>query len=123
MFIEIGRYVLYGVIALVAIGVLILMAVLLLQSQKDKKAREELEAQPQNDTLAEQIQKQFQEDDGRKERIIYNKTGLTKAKMKETRSAFSFESNDNDTGLTLESEFADDDKDQPFLNKNDQNRI
>jgi predicted RND superfamily exporter protein len=123
MYFEIGRYVLMGLIAIFAIGALVLIAVLFLQGRKDKEVKEAFANTPKEDSLAEQIQKQFHEDDERKERLIYNKSGITRAKMKETRSAFSFDTGDSDNNLTLESQFADDDAKEPFIDRNKEDGI
>lgn len=123
MYFEIGRYVLMGLIAVFAIGALVLIAVLFLQGRKDKEAKDAVASGPREDTLADQIQKQFHEDDERKERLIYNKSGITKTRMKETRSAFSFDTDDSDNNLTLESQFADDDAKEPFIERSEENNI
>jgi Tfp pilus assembly protein PilV len=121
--ITIGPYILYGIIAIFGIGSLALAALLLLNSRQTKQDATDAAELPREDSLAEQIQKQFRADDERKERIIYNKSGITKATMKETRSAFSFENQDTDNELTLESQFADDDVKEPFIEKNSEDRI
>lgn len=123
MYFEIGRYVLMGLIAVFAIGAVALIGILFLQGRKEKEVKDAIASVPKEDSLAEQIQKQFHEDDERKERLIYNKSGITRAKMKETRSAFSFETSDSDNNLTLESQFADDDAKEPFIDRSKENGI
>lgn len=119
----IGTYVLYGIIAIFGLGVLTIVILMVLNSSKEKAVAQELSVQPKETSLADQIQEQFKADDERKERIIYNQSGITKARMKDTRSAFSFASNDSDNELTLESQFADDDFKEPFIDKKDNDNI
>lgn len=113
----IGTYVLYGIIAIFGLGVLTIVILMVLNSRKEKTYAQELSTQPKESSLADQIQEQFRAEDVRKERIIYSGSGITKATMKDTRSAFSFASNDSDNELTLESQFADDDLKEPFIDK------
>jgi uncharacterized membrane protein len=118
-----GTYILMGIIFIFAVAVIGLIIMLMLASQKDKAVEQNNAAKPREDTLADVIQKQFQANDARKERIIYNKTGISKAKMKETRSAFTFETADDDNNLTLESRFADDDAKEPFIDTPKNNNL
>jgi len=121
--IQFGQYILMGIIAIFAIGSVVIVGMMMLSSRKTKQATELEAGKPKEDTLAEQIQKQFRDEDERKERIIYDKSGTIQAKVKETRSAFRFADGDTDTDLTLESAYADDDKKQPFLNSEEKDSI
>ncbi len=109
-----GYYVLLGIIGILFVFSFGLMAMLTLNSRRKKAADEAAKQEPKEETLADQIQKQFAEDDKRKERIIYNKSGISKTTMKETRSAFTFANDDEETGISLDSAAADNDKDLPF---------
>lgn len=100
-----GPYVLMGIIAIIAIGVVVLVTLILQNDSKEKKARLALLEGPRTDTLADEIRKQFKEDDERKERLIYTASGMSKARVKETRSAFAFKEDKVEKGLTLDSEF------------------
>lgn len=106
---------LLGVIGLFAVGSLALIIMVIMTNRKEAKIKAVQQSKPQEASLAETIQKQFQEDTTRKERVIYTKSGITRAVMKETKSAFSFQDDDDDTGLSLDSQAADNDKGTPFV--------
>lgn len=109
-----GYYVLLGIIGVLFVFSAGLIAMLMLNSRRNKAAAEVAKKQPKEATLADEIQKQFAEDDQRRERIIYNKSGITKTVMKETRSAFTFADDDDESSISLESGSADNDKELPF---------
>ena len=111
----VGYYILLGVIGLFAVGSLVLIIMVVLTNRREAKSKTEQLAQPQQASLAETIQKQFQETQVRKERLIHTKSGVTRAVMKETKSAFSFQGEDDETGISLDSEAADNDKGTPFV--------
>jgi lipopolysaccharide export LptBFGC system permease protein LptF len=120
---SIGTVVLYAIIALFAFVSIGILVALFLDSRRAKeKATKEAE-QPRKDSLAEQIQKQFQDDEERKERVIYTKSGISKATMRDTRSVFSFAGNDTDNKITLESQSADDETAVPFIEEKNTDRI
>ena len=105
MMIEIGRYLLIGLIVIVGLGVFSLIGFMLYNSNEEKKAKQVIKEIPRADTLAEQIKNQFKVDDEQKERFIHTKSGVSKTSVKQTRSAFSFKKGDAEQGLSLESEF------------------
>lgn len=111
---SLGYYVLLGIIGVLFIFTAGLIAMLVLNGRRNKAAATVAKAQPKEATLAEEIQKQFAEEDERRERIIYNKSGITKTVMKETRSAFTFADGDDEDSISLESRSADNDKELPF---------
>ena len=120
---SIGTLVLYVIIAAFAFVSIGILVALFLDSRRAKEKAVKEAEKPRKDSLAEQIQKQFQDDEERKERVVYNKSGLSKATMKGTRSVFSFENNDADNKLTLESESADDETTVPFIEEKNPDRI
>lgn len=108
MMVTIGPYILIGVVAIFALGVMTLIALMMIDSDKRKKALQAAKETPREDTVAEQIQKQFQQDDKNKERYIHTQSGVSKTSVKRTRSAFVFQNKDADTELTLDSDFEND---------------
>lgn len=105
MMVQIGPYILLGVIVVFALGLLSLIGMMVHSSLEEKKAQQAAAETPRADTLAEQIKKQFQVEEDQKERVIYTKSGVAKTSVKQTRSAFSFQQDDAEPALTLESNF------------------
>jgi predicted RND superfamily exporter protein len=105
MIVKFGPYVLMGVITVIALALAVLVGFLIYNSLQEKKAKEAAKVIPRDDTLAEQIKSQFKVDDERKERFIHTKSGVSKATVKSTRSAFSFQQEDAEKELSLESAF------------------
>lgn len=114
MMVQVGPYLLMGLIAIFGLGLAALIGFMVYNSMQEKKAKEEAKQRPRADTLADQIKSQFQVEDERKERMIFTKSGVTKATVKQTRSAFSFQQADAEKEISLESEF-DNGPEKPLL--------
>lgn len=114
MMVRIGPYMLMGMITVFMLGLGTLIVLMVMSSMRDKKAAQIQKESPRVDTLAEQIKNQFKVKDEENERRIYTKSGVSKTSVKETRSAFSFQETDAETGISLESEY-DDGLDNSFL--------
>lgn len=120
MMVQIGPYLLMGLITIFGLALAGLVGFMLYSSFKEKKAKEEADLTPRAETVADQIQKQYRVSDERKERRIHTKTGITKTSVKETRSVFTFQEADAENGLSLESEF-DNGPEREFLAPDDKN--
>jgi hypothetical protein len=118
MMIEIGRYVLIGLIAIFAIGMAVLIGFMVRSSQQEKKAQQAGKETPRVDTLAEQIKNQFKVEEARKDRVIHTHSGIARTTLKQTSSAFKFKQDDADTGLSLESAF-DNGPEASYIDPND----
>jgi hypothetical protein len=112
--VEIGPYLLMGLIAIFGLGLAALIGFMVYSSMQDKKVKQTDRETPRADTLADQIKKQFHQEDARKERRIYTKSGVAKTSVKETRSIFSFRQDDAENEISLESEY-DNGPEKPFL--------
>ena len=105
MMVKFGPWLLMGVITVFALALAVLICLLILNSLKEKKEKEARKILPRHDTLADQIKSQFKVEDEQKERFIHTKSGVSKVSVKPTKSAFSFQQDDAEKGLSLESEF------------------
>jgi len=105
MMIEIGRYILIGVIALFALALFVFIGFMVHNSLKEKKAQEEDKLKPRADSIAELNAKQFTEIEQQKSRTIHTKSRITVAPVKETTSAFRFKQDDAEPNISLESQF------------------
>lgn len=114
MMVQYGPYLLMGVITVFALALGVLVSLMVINSMNNKKDKEARKILPRDDTLADQIKSQFTVEDERKERFIHTQSGVSKARVKSTRSVFAFKQQDTETGLSLESEF-DNGPETPFL--------
>lgn len=101
--VQYGPWILSGILTMFAIAIFVLIGAMVKSSMDEKKAR--AAAAPKEGTLADQIVKQFQEEDARKERVLYTKSGLSSTGLKETQSFFAFAEDDEEKAITLDSDY------------------
>jgi hypothetical protein len=105
MMVEIGPYLLIGLITVFGLALFALIGFMIYSSMNDKKAKQAISVLPREATVADDIASQYTEVVADKARVIRTGTGLATTKFKETRSAFTFKEGDAENSLSLESEF------------------